>query len=357
MKITVAGSGSGTLAVAFEWAQQGHDVALVALEDHQRNIKEIAEAGGINAEGVLSGFAPVRYSGTDPEVALDGTELVFVVGPSFSTEPLARLLGPHLRPGMLVVVCPTSTAGALTFRQVAGLEHGDDSVVVADTSTLPYAVRADGKGSIRVFHRVTDGFFTAALPRERTQEVVEVLRQVYPDTQPAESIWQTTLQNGNPVIHPAVMLLNAGRVDHDEDFLFYEEGVTQSVGRAIEAVDRERLALAEALGVSILSEPELGVRQEYMKEQNYTTGYSTAPGFLGINAPQTMDNRYVTEDVGYGHIFLTDLGRKLGVDTPVMEAMITLAGVILQRDFRAESARTLADLGLDGLSIDELRDL
>lgn len=357
MRIAVAGSGNGALATAFEWAQNGHEVSLVALPDHHRNIPEIAEAGGITSEGELTGFAPIAYSGTDPGPALEGAEVVFVVGPSFSTEPLARHLAPHLRRGMHVIVCPTSTVGALTFKRAAGLDVTDDSIIVSDTSTLPYAVRADGQGSIRVFHRVTRGFYAASLPRQATDEVVAILREVYPHTEAASSIWQTTLQNGNPVIHPAVMLLNAGRVDHEADFFFYEEGVTDSVGRLIEAVDRERLALAEAMGVEILAEPDLGVLQEYMTEANYSTGYSQAPGFLGINAPQTLDNRYLTEDVGYGHIFLTDLARTLGVATPVMDAMITLAGVVLGRDFRAEQARTLASLGLEGLSVEELRAL
>ena len=51
------------------------------------------------------------------------------------------------------------------------------------------------------------------------------------------------------MIHPAVTLLNAGLIERTGGaFLFYEEGVTESVGRAIEAVDRERLAIADALG-------------------------------------------------------------------------------------------------------------
>ena len=357
MRIAVAGSGNGALAVAFEWAQNGHDVSMVALPDHQHNIPEIAEAGGITAEGQLTGFAPIRSVGTDPAQALEGAEVVFVVGPSFATDPLAEHLAPHLRPGMHVIVCPTSTVGALTFKRAAGLDVHDDSIIVSDTSTLPYAVRADGSGTIRVFHRVTSGFYAAALPRAATDEVVGILRQVYPHTEPATSVWQTTLQNGNPVIHPAVMLLNAGRVDHDADFLFYEEGITDSVGRLIEAVDQERLALAAALGVRVLAEPELGVLQEYMTEANYSTGYSEAPGFVGITAPQTLENRYLTEDVGYGHLFLVELGGVLGVETPVMDSMITLTGVVLGRDLRADPPRTLASVGLDGMSAEELRAL
>src|SRR4029078_2597779 len=153
----------------------------------------------------------------------------------------------------------------------------------------------------------------------------------------ADSVFQTTLQNGNPVIHPAVPLLNAGLLERTGgDFLFYEEGVTERVGRLIEAVDDERLAIAAALEVTLLSDPALGVRQGYMLEQNYSTGYSTAPGFLGIGAQSQLDHRYLTDDVGYSLVFLTDLAARLGVPTPVMVAWITTAAVVLARDFRGE---------------------
>ena len=85
-----------------------------------------------------------------------------------------------------------------------------------------------------------------------------------------------------------------------------------------------------------------------MREENYSTGYSTAPGFLGIAAQPQLDHRYLTEDVGYSLIFLADLAARLGVPTPVIDAVITIASVVLARDFRREGVRTLSTLGLDG---------
>jgi opine dehydrogenase len=91
-----------------------------------------------------------------------------------------------------------------------------------------------------------------------------------------------------------------------------------------------------------------------MREENYSTGYSTAPGFLGIGAQSQLDHRYLTEDVGYSLVFLTDLAARLGVPTPVIDSVITIASVVLARDFRAEGKRTLSTLGLDGMSAEEL---
>jgi opine dehydrogenase len=355
MRVAVLGAGNGGLASAFDFAQHGHEVSLYNVPEFGANLVAVQEAGGITATGDLEGFAPIRYAGHDAAEATAGADLVVLVGPAYSTEPLAVAVASHLADGMAVLVCPGSCAGAIAFKRAAGLALDDDRHTVGETSTLPYAVRATEPGVVRVYLKLTTGVYLAGVPRGSTDRLYDLVEDVWPAVEKADSVFQTTLQNGNPVIHPAVTLLNAGLLERTGgDFLFYEEGVTASVGRLIEAVDGERLAIAGALGVTILSEPALGARQGYMREENYSTGYSTAPGFLGIRAQQRLDHRYLTEDVGYGLVFLTDLATRLGVPTPAMDAVITIASVVLARDFRAEGARTVGGLGLDGLSREQL---
>jgi opine dehydrogenase len=342
------------MAVAYEWASQGHDVSLFSHPGHDQEIGPVSDRGGIVAEGVLEGFAPVRTATTDIGEAMEGAETVLVVGPAYATEIIAADVAAYLRPGITVVVCPGSCAGSVAFKRAAGLDLHDESVLVGETSTLPYAARSK-EGVVRIYHRFDTGFYAAAAPRTGTAKLLEVLRQVYPNTEEAASVLQTTLQNGNPVIHPAVTLLNAALVERTSGaFMFYEEGVTQATGNLMQAVDRERMAVAEALGVTILSEPDLGVKEGYMREATYTTGYSTAPGFLGIKAQDTLDHRYLTEDVGYSLIFWTDLARTVGTPTPTMDAVIRIASVVLGRDFRDEQARTLASTGLAALTQEQL---
>lgn len=355
MRVAVLGAGNGGVASAFDFAQHGHDVALYAPPEFSENVVAVGTAGGITATGELEGFAPVRYAGTDAGEAMAGAELVVVVGPAYATEPLAAAAAPHLTEDMTVLVCPGSCAGAIAFKRTAGLELDDARWVVGETSTLPYAVRVTEPGVVNVFHTLTSDVFLAAVPRDGTGRLLSLVGDVWPAVEKAESVFQTTLQNGNPVIHPAVTLLNAGPLERTGGrFLFYEEGVTESVGRLIEAVDKERIAIAERLGLTILSEPEIGVRQGYMLEENYSTGYSTAPGFQGISAQSSLDHRYLTEDVGYSLVFLSDLAARLGVPTPVIDAVIAIASVLLARDFRAEGKRTMGTLGLDGLSPEQL---
>ena len=182
-----------------------------------------------------------------------------------------------------------------------------------------------------------------------------MIEDVYPGMEPAGSVIQTSLQNANPVIHPAVTLANAGRIeDTGGDFLFYEEGVTDSVGRLIESVDQERIAIGARLGVEVLPDPTLGMRQGYMLEDNYGSGYRRAPGFLGIGAQPRLDHRYLHEDVGYGLVFMSRLAGQVGVATPTMDAIIHLASVLMDRDYADEALRTPDSLGIGGLSTEQL---
>jgi opine dehydrogenase len=356
MNVTVVGSGNGGLATAFDFAAHGHTVRLFDTPHFPDHVAEVAAAGGIHATGEIEGFAEVAYSGHDIQAALDAAELIILVGPAYSTEHQARTVAPHLVAGQAVLVCPTSCAGAITFKRTAGLALDDETIMVGETSTLPYAVRIVAPGRINVFHKLGAGVYVAGLPRSGTDRLLSMIQEVYPGTEAAaDGVFQTTLQNGNPVIHPAVTLLNTALIERTAgSFLFYEEGITDAVGRLIEAVDRERLAIAGALGVRVLSEPDLGVLQGYMREANYSTGYSTAPGFLGIGAQSQLDNRYLTEDVEYSLVFLTDLAGRVGVETPTMQAVITVASIVLGRDVRAEPKRTLATLGLDDMSASDL---
>jgi opine dehydrogenase len=358
MRITVLGAGAGGTAVAFDCAAHGHEVRLFDFEQFPGNIAAIAAQGGINAEGDIAGFGPIAYCGHDIDAALNGAQLIYVVGPAYSTEPFGKAVAGKLAAGQTVIVSPSSCGGALAFKHAAGLAVDDDSVRVAETSTLHYAVRLTEPGRIRVFLKLRAGNLLAALPAKHTGDILALIADVYPGMEPAENVLQTSLQNANPIIHPAVTLSNAARIEMTGgDFLFYEEGVSDSVGRLIEALDQERIAIGSKLGLAILPDPEMGMRQGYMLEANYGSGYRNAPGFHGIGAQPQLDHRYLNEDVGYGLVFMSELGRQVGVATPGIDAVIQVASIVMARDYRSEALRTPTTLGIADRSAAELASL
>ena len=355
MKVAVLGAGNGGCAIAFDCAAHGHQVSLFDFEQFPENIKVIQNNGGIHCEGELDGFQPVGYVGHEIEKALDGADIIYAVGPAYSTRPFAEACKPYLKHGQIVIVCPSSCGGCIEFKTRAGLELRDERIVVAETSTLPYAVRLLEPGKIRIFNKLKGGLFLAAVPAKTTDTVLEQVRDVYPAMSAAKNILQTSLQNGNPVLHPTITLLNVALIERTVgDFDFYHQGVTPAVGRLIEAVDKERIAIGKKLNVEVIPDPEIGVMQGYMTEATYDTGFVSSPGFEGVKAQSSLDYRYFNEDVGYGLVFLQNLGEQVGVATPVMSAVIALVSVLMNRDYLGEARRTMETLKLSKHTAKEL---
>lgn len=350
MRVAVLGAGAGGTATAFDYAAHGHEVRLFDFPGYPENIAGIAAAGAIEASGDLEGRAPVALATHDIAAAVDGAELLLVVGPAYSSAPFGEALRGHLHPGQLLLVTPGSCGGALALCRAAGTTPGDGAPCVAETSTLNYAVRLTAPGRIRVFLKLRAGNLLAALPGARTAETLARVADVYPNMEAARNVLQTSLQNANPVIHPAVTLANAARIDTPGcEFLFYEEGVSDATGRLIEALDRERIAIGAAIGLAIIPDPQLAMRQGYMLAQDYGDAYRRAPGFRGIGAQPQLDHRYLNEDVGYGLLFMRELARQVAVPTPSMDAVIHLASVLTGRDYAAEAPRTPQSLGIGDL--------
>jgi opine dehydrogenase len=354
MKIAVLGAGAGGTAIAFDCASHGHDVRLFDFPQFPDNIATIEQQNGIHADGDIAGFATVAGAGHNIDETLDAVDLIYVVGPAYSTTAFGEAVAGKLKAGQTVIVSPSSCGGALAFKNAAGLEPEDNAVRVAETSTLHYAVRLTEPGKIHVFLKLKAGNLLAALPGTDTEAVLKLIADVYPSMEAATSIMQTSLQNANPIIHPAVTLANAARIDGGDDFLFYEEGVSDATGRLIEALDKERIAIAASIGVTVIPDPELGMRQGYMLASDYGNAYRTAPGFKGIGAQPQLDHRYLNEDVGYGLVFMAALARQLGVATPSIDAVIQVASVLMARDYSGEALRTPESLGIAQLSAQEL---
>ena len=355
MKIAVLGAGAGGTAMAFDCATHGHDVRLFDFAEFPDNIARIADQRGIHAEGDIAGFANILSASHDVDEALQDADLIYVVGPAYSTEPFGEAVAGKLSAGQTVIVTPSSCGGALAFKKAAGLALADDSVRVAETSTLHYAVRLIAPGRVRVFLKLKAGNLLAALPSKHTDAILQLIADVYPGMEPAANVLQTSLQNANPIIHPAVTLSNAARIEMTGgDFLFYEEGVSDSVGRLIAALDNERIAIGEQLGLAVLPDPVMGMRQGYMLADNYGAAYREAPGFIGIGAQPQLDHRYLNEDVGYGLVFMSQLAQQLGVATPGMDAIIRVASIVMGREYRNEALRTPESLGIDKRSPAEL---
>jgi opine dehydrogenase len=350
--IAIMGAGHGGLAAAADLGARGYRVHLHARRDE--TLAPIREAGGVTAQGVQDGLFPVALLTTDVAEAVDGADLVMLVVPSVAHRHYARALAPLMRPDLPVFVNPGHTGGGLHF--TAGLREAGyaDDLRCCESVTLTYICRKTGPAAVDIFSYVKKLKF-AAFPGRHAEELFALLKPVYPEIELRSSVLETGLTNINAVFHPPGMILNAGWIQATGgDFLFYREGITPAVGRATEAVDEERMAVARALGV-----PTASFLDNFL-QAGLTTAEAAASGDISrtciesepnksIKSPPSLDHRYVHEDVGYGLVPFAAFGDLAGVETPTMDALVSLASTMMGIDY-ATDGLTLARMGLAGLS-------
>ena len=356
-RFAVIGAGHGGKAMAAHLALMGFPVTL--CNRTPENVAVIRMRGGIwleSREGGPSGFGELSLVTSDMGEALEGAEVIMVVVPSTGHAFVAKTAAPHLRDGQIVILNPGRTGGALEFTLVLRTQGCTADVIVAEAETLIYASRSDGPAQVRIFS-IKHSVPLAALPARDTPRVLDKLRIAYPQFIDGTSVLHTGLDNMGAIFHPALTLLNAGRIESmDGEFQFYIEGVTPSVARVLEVLDRERVTVAAALGIRA----QTGL--EWLRMAYAATGTDlfeaihNQSGYYGIMAPRTLHHRYITEDVPMSLVPISALGRQYGVSVRAIDSIIQQACIIHSTDYWRRG-RTLDKLGIAELSVGEVMDL
>ena len=346
-RIAVIGAGNGGTAIAGDLTLAGHECRLFEFEEWAGNVTAVNEKGGIKVTGVAhTGFARVALATTDLSAAMDGAELIMVATQALTHARVAHAIAPLVRDGHVVILWPGS-GGSLEIRRVFDELGVKADVLLGEGATFPYCCRRlEGPGTVNI-HRI-DGprNQVAALPAARTPELMAALKGVYDTVVPARSILEPALYNPNIIVHPAGALFNMGRIEHSKgEFWMYKEGITPSVKKIINGMDRERQAIMAALGY-----PPMTYEQVFTDLFNVSVAEFAVASSQG---PFSMQDRYITEDVPMGVTLTASLGRKLGIPTPTYDSIIHVASLVNETDYY-RTGRNLANLKLDGLSAAQL---
>jgi len=353
-KYAVIGAGHGGKAMAAHLALMGFKVTLYnRTADHVTIIKK---RGGIeleSAEGGPHGFGKLAKVTSDMGEALKDAAIVMVVVPSSAHADVAQKIAPFLKDGQVVILHPGRTCGAIEFTKVIRDNGCKADVTVAEAETFLYASRSDGPAQARIF-RIKEAVPLAALPATRTQRVLDAIGPAYPQFIDGGNVLQTGLNNMGAIFHPALTLLNAGWIESTHgDYQFYIDGVTPSVARVLEVLDRERVTVASSLGIRARTALEWLILAYDTIGEDLHEAIHNQPGYYGIKAPATLNHRYIFEDVPMSLVPIASLGERYGVSVRGMDAIIRLACIVHRTDYWRRG-RTLDKLGINDLSVGEL---
>ena len=349
MEVAILGGGHGAYAAAADLAEQGHEVRLWRRDASA--LQPVIEAGGIVLKDA-GGRREVRLALATADIgaALRGAELVVVPAPATAQDDIARTMAPHLVDGQVVFLPPGSFGAFVMPRIVRALGHRV-AVSWAETGTLPYLARKHGPREVNVTVRAVR-LPTGVYPAREAERALAVIRRAYPAVHGCGDALSGALMNAGPVIHPPLMVMNAAPLQHFEAWDIHTEGTQPAVRAVTDALDRERVALREALGFAA---PHYPLADHYVSDRWM---YGDAHRQLQKSGDwrehiDLATHRYITEDTELGLAFLASVARWAGVDAPVAQGLLAIVGAFLGRDLRA-GARTLESLGLASLSRTQL---
>ena len=349
----VIGAGNGGKAMAAYLALLGKKVLL--YNRTFMHVEVIAERQGIDLinPGGLEGFGKIDLVTDNIAELLEGSQVIMVVTPSTAHKDIATAATPYLRDDHIVILHPGRTGGALEFAETLRQNGCTTNPIISEAETFIFASRSEGPSLARIF-RIKESVPLAALPANRTKEVLEAIHTAFPQYINGGNVLMTGLNNMGAIFHPALAMLNAGWIEATHgNFEFYVDGVTPSVARVLEVMDRERVTVASALGLRARTGLEWLELAYNATGENLYEAMHNQTGYYGIKAPATLNHRYIFEEVPMSLVPIASFGERYGVSVNGIRSIISLGCFLHNTDFWRKG-RTVERLGIKELSIGEL---
>lgn len=337
MRLAIFGAGAVGLGSAAVARQHGHDPVLWSP-----GLAATPGRQAVECRDAVQGAFPVEVAATTGD-ALGGADAVLICLPGWAHKDAYDALAGT---GMPVIVSSHASMGGLyAARRRPGLVVAWGTTLVTGRRTCPLAC---------TLSNVRSGIDVAAVPSAATPAALALCATLFGGRFRArDGLVAIQLSNVNPQNHMAMLLCNLTRADRGEDWGNYW-GISPAVGVLMEALDRERLAIAAAFGVQVRT-----VHEHFALSFDVPIGTMYAMA-AAVDArgnaplgPKSLEGRYVDEDVPYGLVVTEALGRIAAVPTPLHTAGIELFGAMRGRDYRAMNA-LLTAAGLDDMTAMDL---
>lgn len=331
MKYCILGAGRTGQGMAAYLAAQGQEAGIW---DRDPDRRALLREQGVRMEGTCAGtYWPVVFDALEQAAAQ--AEVLLVMTTAGGHRPLSEQLRGYLRANQVLVIF-NGNMGAWECYAALGREVREKGAAVAETGGM--LLLCDYNEAGRLFLKsVKSEMNLAAIPAADTGRVIERLRPEFPQFYPVDSVIETSLNNSNPIMHAPITLFNFTRTENGEEFGYYSAGASPCVVSFIERADEERCAVIRAMGATPI--PCLDIINSFWSDRYGTllSAIRNNPAYMSGKGPKTLEYRYITEDIPYGIVPITQLGAALGVPTPYLDALLTCYRGLLGDRFPAAS--------------------
>lgn len=340
MKVTIVGCGNSGLIHAAKLIEKGHDVSLLKTSSTNSDFYNIMKSeGGFNVKDETNGgkrfFVRPSMITRNVEKAVAFAEIIIVMTTTLQHESIARLLAPYVRDGQIIVLVP-GYLGTLIFKK-----YINKNVIYSEWETTAYNGRIIDSMYVRIsFYNPRNAISVS--PISQSEYVLSLLSQCFSNTNYLrKNLLESALHNPNYIVHPIGILFSASRIEYSKgEFWMYKEAFTNSVVNVIQAFDVEKNKMLQAFDCQPLDYFEAA---KWRNEENLDRdAMSVFKSFAESSnkGPSFVNHRYLLEDVPMGLGLYVSIGKILGLDTSIQEAIISLSSALLNKDLKS-NARTI----------------
>ncbi|KAF9877128.1 nad nadp octopine nopaline dehydrogenase [Colletotrichum karsti] len=344
-RVSIVGAGPAGFALAADLQNHGLNTLVYSHQTHLRHAKDVMKKGGLQLSGMMEGFMYLSLT-TDIGEAVEFSRILILTVPSTGQQTILDELKHYDLRRHTIIAVP---GNLISLLMDAEIEVGN----ILETNLSPYSCRMD-ENNLLVFGRKKVVFITA-LRNDVHPRFYDDIQSIFPmRLKWCSSVIEVSLSNVNGVFHPAMMLMNAGRIESTAgDFLLYHDGLTRSVANTMLAIDQVRMKIGAEFGLRLGSAVDIS-------NECYNQGFTdlvdlarNSPPHNKLKAPGDIENRNISEDVPDLLVSWHGLAEKLGIDASPIAAIIVLAEMATGMDFR-KSGRNLRRLHLEGVGRGEL---
>ncbi len=348
--VGIVGAGGVAFATAVYLEQAGHHAILWSPSGART--KAIAETGTLKSTGALEGEVHPGVAASAEDLVARSQVIVLAL-PGYGHHATLDAIAPHLRADQAVIISSHASFGALYLANALAA-RGITIPIVAWGTTLATG-RQSPDYTTALVNTVRARIDIATVPESLTDEGLALCQRLFGDRFVVrDGLLAISLSNLNPQNHLGIALCNMTRMEKGESWS-QAGNVTPNVGRFMEALDAERIAIAEALGLDVRT-----IFEHYHLSYHVPVAPIAdmnaelhAKG-VGGTGPATADSRYVTEDAPYGLLVTALLGDIAGRPAKLHRAGVDIFSALYGRDLATENT-LLPAMGLDRLDLEELR--
>lgn len=348
-RIAIIGGGNGAHTMAGDLALRGYGIRMYEQPEFIGKLDVLKQTLTIHCTGVIKGDAKIDMLTDDLAKAIEGVDYIAVVTPSFAHESIAKKLKGLVKRDQILLIYPGGF-GALRFKRVLG----DDCPLIVQTNNLPYDTRINAPAS--VFCSGMSPINVALFPANADRKVLQDIQDISPFNRVYDDVLECDLSLVNPSVHSGPCLINLGAIEQQDlrgKFCMYEH-FTFGAAKIDLAIDNERKAVGAAFGYKLRPLEDFVEPKGALRWQDIYMKMHGEPSLTPISGPDSIWNRYLTEDCPNGLVPWSELGKLCGIETPVIDSVINVYSVVHERSWR-ELGLTMDKLGLEGMTVSQIK--